>query len=102
MVYFMYCDLVNIRTSRTNSPKLPHRPKPDVNTLGSLSWRSAGGTGRDVSTLMEIHLNKVFDIWYTLAGVQKICPQSFCVLCFQCVYTGLLCLSLKLKSKALV
>jgi len=51
------------KTSRTNSPKLSHRPKPDVNTLGNLSWRSAGGPGRDLSTLMELQLNKVLCVY---------------------------------------
>lgn len=57
---FNACDPAAVRSSRTNSPKLPHRPKPDVNTLGNKSWRSAGGPGRDLSTLMELQLNKVF------------------------------------------
>jgi len=53
------CDPAATKTSRTDSPKLLHRPKPDVNTLGNKSWRSAGGPGRDHSTLMELQLNKV-------------------------------------------
>jgi len=60
---FTVCDPAAVRTSRTNSPKLPHRPKPDVNTLGNLSWRSAGGPGRDPSTLMELQLNKVLCVY---------------------------------------
>ena len=53
-----------IRTSRTNSPKLPHRPKGDVYTLGSKNWRPAGGPGRDLSTLMELQLNKVLCVYF--------------------------------------
>jgi len=55
--------LAAVKTSRTNSPKLPHRPKSDVNTLGNKSWRSAGGSGRDLSTLMELQLNKVICVY---------------------------------------
>lgn len=62
IIYGLYDvhDAAAVKSSQTNSPKLPHRPKPDVNTLGNLSWRLAGGSGRDLSTLMELQLNKVF------------------------------------------
>ena len=60
---FTACNSAAVRTSRTNSPNLPHRPKPDANALGHKSWRSAGGPGRDLSTLMELQLNKVFPVY---------------------------------------
>jgi len=36
--------------------------------LGNVSWRSAGGLSRDLSTLMELQLNKVSYSVYVCCG----------------------------------